>query len=452
MPDQSSSPPIPGPPARPIVGHLNAFKNAPLELFSAATQTYGDVVRFKILSREVVLLNHPDGAKHILLDNYKNYSKQTMVVKKLMVLGKGLIFSDGEEWKRQRKMLQPSFKRKCLKNFFTIMQQESAETVRIWQEKDLQAVNLSEEITHLTLRIVCRALFGSTINSYAHSPQGLGASVAYLLHAARARTLNLYNLPQSVPTPGNIQFKKHRKVLSDHISALIAKRKIDGPGEDMLSMLLFQEQENISKQELVDQVQTFLLAGHDTTSNAVQWTLYLLSQHKKIYKRCQEEARSIREINWESMQNMPNIQNAIREALRLYPPAWIIPRMSIHEDRFRNFTIPANTPVYISPYTLHRHADFWSEANHFQPQRFEQELKHPFSYLPFGAGPRICIGKEFALQETLIIISTLLRHFQISVESFEYRPKAGITLRPHRDMQATLEAHRSKRSAKAMIN
>ena len=446
----SSTPPttVPGPGDHPLLGHARALRNDPIRLFSQGVEHFGDIVRFQLFWKPIYLVNHPEYAKHILLDNHANYTKRTHGVKKLRVFGKGLALSDGELWKKQRKLIQPAFRHHHLAMFAEIMIKNANDlSQELCAARNSGAtVNLSSKFTQLTLKVVCQTLFGAE----AAGLRGLQTPIAYLMHEARVRTYRFPHLPPWIPTPGNLKFNRARRTLAQFIASLVREHSREGaPADNLLAMLLAAKDpatgEGMSATQLKDEIQTFLLAGHDTTANNLAWTVYLLSRYPEVKRRVIEEIRRVvghQGISLSTLEDLSYTRAVILESLRYYPPVWILPRSPLRDDVIGGYRIPAGSSVYISPYLIHRHRDFWRNANDFDPTRFTGGCADDiakFAFIPFGAGPRQCVGRQFALTESLIVLATILNHYDLSTTQI-LEPRPGVTLRPSSNLIARVHS------------
>jgi cytochrome P450 len=441
----------PGPPGHFLLGHLPEIRRGPLQFLERLAREYGDIARFRFLNNEGYLLNHPDFIRHVLVENNRNYNKQSFDYQILKpIVGNGLLTSDGDFWLRQRRLIQPSFHKQRIKNFGNIMVESTLEMLERWNLSDQRELDISFEMTRLTLTIVGRALFSKDIGQEADV---VGEAFSYANEYITNRTRTPLALPISWPTPANQRFRKAKKDLEAVVLEMIAERRstknrIERP-PDLLDMLLQARDERsgegMTDSQLQDEVMTLMLAGHETTANALTWTWYLLSQNPSAEDRLHEELEVVlagRSPSIDDISSLPYTSMVVQEAIRLYPPAWIIGRKVVSDDEIGGYHIPAGSTVEMSPYLMHRHTSFWKHPKRFDPERFTPEAseKRPaFSYFPFGGGPRLCIGRDFALLEARLILAGVASKYRLALSPghpIELDPL--ITLRPKHGMKMRL--------------
>ena len=430
----------PGPPGRFTVQDV---QRDPLQFLTNMVETYGGVAYYEADAWTVVLVNRPEYARHILQDNSHNYTKTgtpDLLMLKPM-LGDGLLTSDGENWVRQRRLAQPAFQRDRIEAFAVMMIDATLDLVQRWRRLPPdQPVDLTEEMTGLTTRIVARALFSVDISdalgSFGQSVQAMNEFMgAFDPHDRTAF----------------VRFQQARTSIDALVRRIIQQRRADGGDRgDFLSTLLearYQDTgEGLTDREIRDQVMTLLMAGHETTAKALTWTFHLLDQHPECAARVREEVRSGLGDRRATLADLPRlgyVWMVIQEAMRLFPPVWIIARMAEKDDEIEGYTIPAGTLVLISPYTMHRHPDLWDRPEEFIPERFDPshaDERAAFSYLPFSGGPRQCIGKHFATLELQLLLATIVQRATIRVVAgHSVAPEALVTLRPRGGLPVHLE-------------
>lgn len=432
----------PGPTPLELLRALPAIQgNPPLYLLACARQ-FGDVVRFQAGRVSAVFINHPDAVRRVLQDNHRNYTKDTLQYNALAaVTGRGLLTSDGELWLRQRRLAQPAFARSRLQALGPLVETATNRILGRWDAAALEGkpVDVDREMMRLTLEVVGQALFGIDLSRDAHELTG---AVLTTLDHIMYRARKLIVPPDSVPTPRNLRFRRALQTLDRTVYAMIAERRRTGGGDDLFAMLLGARDETSGEQmtdrQVRDEVITLLIAGHETVASALTWTWYLLALHPQIRDEMTAEIRGELGDRPITVNDLPRLELTGRifdEALRLYPPAWLITRKAVQADEVMGAAIPAGTLVILSPYTLHRHPAFWGDADQFDPRRFLPEIEKSrprYAYIPFGGGPRQCIGSSFALTEAQLILASLTRRFCL-----ELAPGAPVvmeplvTLRPH---------------------
>ena len=439
---------IPSAKAYPVVGNLPELARDPIAFFLDTRRTYGDIFRYRFGPRTVYFVAHPDAVKHVLQDNYTNYRKHTAYDKIRPLVGEGLLTSEGESWLKNRRLAQPVFHRQRIGTFAEMMTEETLLMMERWRRFEPQEpFDLLPEMMRLTLTVVGRSLFSKDIGGEADK---IGAALTFALHHANTRSLQLVDLSK-LPIPNNVRFNRAVGVLDDLVYSLVAERRASGKDEgDLLSMLLHAQDadtgESMSDRQLRDEVMTLFLAGHETTANALSWIFYLLSKHTLVTQKLFNEVDAVLGRRTATLEDTPNLtytRQVIDEGLRLYPPAWIIGRQTLQDDRVGGAFIPAGSDVTISPLVTQRHPLFWSNPEGFDPGRFTPERskqRHRFAYFPFGGGPRVCIGNNFALLEMTLTLATVLQRYELHLASgYPVETHPGITLRPKEGVFMTLK-------------
>jgi cytochrome P450 len=384
----------------------------------------------------------------VLQENHKAYSKQTRGLDKLrIVLGNGLLTSEGDFWLRQRRIMQPAFHRDRIRASTTAMARAALDLTAQWDGAAAAGteVDIARDMMALTLRIVCETLLGFDITAALGGKRvsDVARAVTDVVEDVNARTRVFFDLPLTVPTRRNRKLQGSISMLDALVHRTIAEHRAAlARGEeprDLLSLLLLAKDEEtgagMSDEALRDEVLTFFLAGHETTANALAWTFYCLSKHPTADRTLATELASLDARSDKiDTSNLSYTQMVLKEAMRLYPPAWIIGRQAEEDDIADGFRIPRGTMVFVSPYVTHRHPDYWENPEGFDPERFtpEREAARPrYAYIPFGGGPRFCIGQGFAMTEAAIILAVLASRFRLELAtSREIVPEPLITLRP----------------------
>ena len=432
---------VPEPKGQPLVGHLPALRRDALGFFVNARRDLGDIFRFRAGPRHPYLIAHPDMIKHVLLDNYQNYQKDSAYEKTGPLLGKGLLTSEGDFWLRQRRLAQPMFHRGRIGGFADTMVASTASMLdERWSvyERENAPFDVAAEMMRLTLTIVGWTLFSTDVSGEA---ERVGRALSVALEHTNARMRSLLNL-ESLPTPANRRFREAIATLDEVVYGLIDERRKAGDADDkqdLLSMLLAARDadtgEGMTDKQVRDEAMTLFLAGHETTANALAWTFYLLSSHPTAAEGLFAEADALGHTpTVADLPKLPYTKMVVEEAMRLYPPAWAVGRRALSPDEIGGYPVEAGSDVVISTYVTHRHSDFWPNPEGFNPERFTKaraEGRHRFAYLPFGGGPRGCIGNNFAMMEAQLILETVAQRYALElVPGHPVEPQTMITLRP----------------------
>jgi len=430
----------PGPFGHPVLGNLHQLRTRVLDFFSELREQYGDIATIRFSVRSVSYIQHPDFIHYVLQENNKNYTKSLRYEQLKYLLGNGLLTSEGEFWLRQRRMIQPAFHKQKLQLLTTEMASCTQQMLSKWEiEYSEKEFNLATEMMALTLQIVGKTLLNADVLSEA---KNVGDSLGFLLRAVNIRTRTPVLLPLWIPIPHHQKIKSSVSTINKVLDKIFEDRR-NNPSlrYDLLSMLMEARYEDtgepMDNKQLRDEVMTIFVAGHETTANALSWTLYLLLKNSESMQKCKEELTRVlngRTPVFDDLSQLKYLTMCIEESMRLYPPAWIIGRKTIKPDIIGKYKIPAGHNILISPYALHRDVRFWPEPLKFIPERFTPEAvksRPKNSYLPFGAGPRMCIGNNFAIMEMQVVLAMILQNFNLGLLSEkEVLPDPLITLRP----------------------
>src|SRR6478735_7020298 len=406
MPDH-----IPLVPARSALGHLNRYVADPIGFLSKARQNHGNIFRFRLAHRYLIATFDPEHIRQVMQENHTNYIKSVAYRKLRVLLGEGLFTSEGSFWLRQRRLAQPAFHKEKLKHYQQLMTEESQGMTARWNI-DPASVNIQKDITDLTMRIITRCLLG--INSDNSQHQAVEKYLPYALEFMIKRVTSTVNWPVQLPFPSHNKFHHSVREMNTTIENLIAeKRKNLSPeNSDLLSMLMQIRDEDtgesMSDKQLRDEVITFFLAGHETSAMTLTWAIYLLAAHPEIQQKARADANN--------PQGGLYIRQVLKETMRLFAPVWILGREALGDDQLQSYNIKKGNSVIFSPFLIHRHPDYWENPDAFNPDRFTPEKEaqmHKFVYFPFGGGPRLCIGQQFALMEMSIILTDILQKFEL---------------------------------------
>jgi cytochrome P450 len=440
--------PIPGPRGLPLLGMMPEMVGDMLGLFTNTAREYGGIAQFKLLNKSYLLVTNADYVKYILQDNYKNYIRGRSVETGRVLLGNGLPLIDGDFWLRERRMLQPAFHRERLGKLANTITAVIDTFMQDWAGKARQdqTLDLDDEMMRLTLTIIIKSMFSSPIDE----------KIPALSHAFQVaskfmlwRSQQMLQLPLSVPIPRHVEYNRALKVLNDTIYPLITDGR-KHPKDDLLSMMLEMRDadtgEGLSDRQARDEVVTIFFAGHETTAATMSWAFYLLSKHPEVEERLRAEVRNVLNGRAPAFSDLPKLvymQQVINEVLRLYPAAYLFAREAIVDDVLDGYAIPVNTLIFLSPFVGHRDPKFWPDPERFDPERFTPEevaRRSRHVYYPFGEGPHVCIGNNFAVMEMQLILAMALRRFRLQlVPGHPIALKPEATLRPKYGMKMTVE-------------
>jgi enediyne biosynthesis protein E7 len=429
----------PGPSMRAVPGLLRKLWFDRLAMLTDAAKEFGDVVKFAMGPKTLYFFNHPDHAKHVLADNAANYHKGIGLAEaRRLILGDGLLTSEDEVWKHQRRIIQPAFRRDRLAGFASVVTDAGQALAARLSARVGDTVDMSEEMTRLTMSVLGKSLLDADLSPL----RMLGPAFEVAQDRAMFEMVSLGAVPTWLPLPRNHRFWRAKRQLEDAIEVLVAGRAHarGGDGTDLLSMLAaaYSGERDARKRWSVmrDELITILLAGHETTASTLSWTWYLLSGHPEAEAALHAEAVEVlggRTPDHEDLARLPYTTTVIQEAMRLYPPVWGLTRRSLKADEVGGYRVPAGADVMISPYTLHRHPGFWPDPDQFRPERFATTAPvttHRYAYIPFGAGPRVCVGSHLGMMEATLIAAMVAREFRFELAvGARPEPEAMLSLR-----------------------
>ena len=428
--------PVPGPPRRAALSLLMRMARDRLTVMRDVSARYGDAVRLPLGPKTLYFFNHPEHAKHVLADNAENYRKGIGLVHARRVLGDGLLTSEGELWREQRRVIQPAFQaRRIARQAEAIAREAAALSDRLRALVGAGPVDMRQEMTRLSLGVLGRTLLDADLAPFG----SLAESFEAVQDQAMFEMMSLNTVPLWAPLPRQLRFHRARRELERAVDGLVAEHG-GREGEDVLSRLIASTRREadpaVARRRMRDELVTLLLAGHDTTASTLGWALYLIDAHPQTWARMHAEAAAVltgERVVYEDLHRLPYTTAVVQEAMRLYPPVWLLPREAVAADRVGGHPVPAGADVLICPYTLHRHPEFWAEPDRFDPERFAARRageRHRYAYLPFGAGPRVCVGSSLGMMEATIVLATLARELRLSLApGHRVVPEPMLTLR-----------------------
>jgi cytochrome P450 len=451
----------PGPKGLPLIGNAVEALREPLPFLLRSRAELGDVVRFTFGWHVYYMINDPDVVRHVLVENEKNYTKSRNYIGLRRMLGNGLLLSEGEHWRRQRKLSQPAFHKSRLSGFADHMARATRAMLDEWRANETRdSFDVHSALMRLTFRIVGLTLFSSDVEGDARD---VGEAIDYAIWWANDHAESVVPIPPWIPTPSNVRFNRAKKTLDRLVYRIIGERRAlpAGPrGDDLLAMLMEAVDETtgqgMTDEQLRDEVITMVLAGHETTANLLTWTFRLLSEHPEVERRVRDEAVRVlgpdRDPVLDDVKKLEDTRLVLDEALRLYPPAWMFERQAVAPDKLGGFDIEKGDIVGVCPYVLHRHPDHWDNPEGFDPDRFRADRstsRARYAYLPFGGGPRTCIGNHFALMEAQILLAMIVRDYRLELDPghpvvldplITLRPKHGVRVRRRRQLPVSSRA------------
>ncbi|QOR67131.1 cytochrome P450 [Cytobacillus suaedae] len=423
-----------------IGGNLDEFRKGPLAFFDKLRTEYKDVAKMRLANRTIYVLMSPDIIKEALVSKADSFIKSRALKEIMPLIGEGLLTSEGEFHMRQRRMMQPSFKKGHIQSYAEIMRIIASDTVNKWNEDEVR--NTHVDMMNITLAIISKTMFSSDIQE---SHDTIGHPIDDANYIATKRIRSIFKLPYQIPTKENLKFQDAVRILDEVVFNIIEKRRQDAGKkkyEDLLGILMATvdetDQSVMTDRQIRDEAMTIFLAGHETTANAMSWCLYLLAKHPEIQKKVHFEIdNSIGSgpVKLEHTEQLAYLKNTIQESLRLYPPAWFFGREAKEDVQVGDLIIKKGQDVMYSPYITHRLEEYYDQPHSFIPERFENQFLKTipsYAYFPFGGGPRVCIGNHFAMLEATIVMATILQNYSVSLTSPDQTvtPEALITLKP----------------------
>ncbi len=448
-----------------LIKMLVQRRQHPIKLYESIFKKYGDIVYFKFGPYGFVMLNDAEATEQILLTDAKNYTKSTGYERFKLIVGNGLLVSEGDTWKKQRRLLTGVFSSKNIEKFYPIMVQESLKMMQRWKVN--QEVDLAEEMNLVTLQIISFSLFGKDqfsdskivrsslqeMLSYLQTTRHLWIQLllsSFPIGNKRAKALAI---EKSLPLKSTKKFFGAIQNIDKLVNGMIEERIQKGQKENLLDSLISvtdsTDQSQMNKEQLRDEVVNLLIAGHETTANALTWTWQQILRYPDVMKKVMEEVNSVisgETPSYEELTKLVYLKATFEESMRLFPPFWRISRRNMVPTKIKNFDIPQGTNVIASIYTLHRNPAYWEDPLSFRPERFiNSESIKKNAYIPFGAGPRSCIGAHFATLEALTILAICLKNTQMTLLSPEDPAYfMSLTLQPKEGCKVRIEGWTKK--------
>ena len=430
----------PGPRGLSLLSSLVEYTYTPLEFLLKSARKYGDVVSLSIGSVGIYFFNHPNLIEEVLIQHNQNCIKDISYRVLKGVFGDGLLLSDGEMWKRHRRLMQPAFSSDRIAGYASTIVADTAQMLTTWQTGEIRDIH--RDMSQLTIKLIAQTMFGVDVTETALE---IGAALDTIMLQYVHQAEMWFLLPVWLPTPRNWKAHHATKRLNEIVHTIIDRRR-QAPRDDLLSRMLRVKDEDgnqLSDRELRDEVMTLLLAGHETTANALTWTLILLAQNPSTEAKLVAEVCSVLEERLPTINDLPKLhytEMVLKESMRLYPPAWILGRELTRDCTIGDYRLTRGTTIYLSQWVMHRDPRFFDNPEQFLPERWADNLEQHLprcAYFPFGAGPRVCIGKAFAMMETILILAMVAQKFRLtlipnhSIEllpSIALRPKQGVTM------------------------
>jgi cytochrome P450 len=439
----------PGPKRHWITGNLPEFRADRLAYLTHLAETYGDCASIRLGPRKMLVVNHPDLVEDVLVTKNRIFRKHFALRQTEETLGNGLLTSEGDFWRKQRRLAQPAFHRERIAAHASMMVEFTERMLRDWA--DGRPLDVQDEMMRLTLQIVAKALFDADVSGDAADAS---AAMEVTLQAFTARVSKMVKFPRWVPTPLNVRTRRAVAQLDAIIFRIISARRASGEDRgDLLSMLLKARDEDdgtrMTDRQLRDEAMTLFMAGHETTANTLAWVWYLLATHPEAEARLHAELDDVLDDRPPTFADLPRLtytEHVVTEALRLYPTVWILGREATEPTEVGGYDVPVGRTIFMSQWVIHRDPRFFDDPLAYRPDRWADGLArrlHRYAYFPFGGGPRICIGNNFALMESVLLLATIARRYRVALApDAVVTPLPTMTLRPAHGVEAILHRRR----------
>jgi cytochrome P450 len=423
------------------IGILAEYSRSPIRFLTDTVRQYGDVVRAQIGTAVLHLITHPRDVQSVFQDRAENYPRSWLYYIFEIGVGKGVLSTKGETWRQQRATLDPAFAPPQLAAYVPLATEATAAMLGRWQPlaQSGQPVNMTSEMMRLTLQFLSRLVLGVDLSGEGDER---GQALATMQQYMNRRIVSRWPSLPSLPTPGNLRLHRALRLFDHFVYALIAERRRNpGPPTNLVEMMVTgrdpQTGQQLSDQQLRDNIMAFFMAGHETLAQPLAWAWYHLSRSPALRQQLHEEATRVLGGRPATLQDLPQLrfaQMVVQETLRLYPSVWVFTRQAVQDDELGGFFIPAGSIIVLCPFLTHRHATFWPNHDTFDPARFAPERsagRHPFAYCPFAGGPHRCIGDELAMIALSLMMAMIAQSYLPQlVNDIPIEPKAGVTVRP----------------------
>jgi len=434
----------PGPRSRIPFRYLRILQHDPIPFFQKLADDYGDASQFHVGPQQIFFFNHPDLIRELLVTQHRSFHKSRVLQRSKIIFGEGLLTSEEEVHRRQRRLVQPAFHRERIARYAEVMIERAARLG--W--RDGEVLDVHHEMMRLTLSVVAKTLFDAEVEQEADE---IGAALTSLVDLFPTLMNPIANLLRKLPLPQTVRFRRSLERLDKTVYAIIDERRKSGQDRgDLLSMLLMAVDEEgdgggMTDQQLRDEAMTLFLAGHETTANALAWTWYLLSLNPEAANAMHRELATVlgdRLPTPADYARLPYTEMIVAESMRMFPPAWAVSRLAIEDAMIGEWLVPRGAVAVAAQAITHRDPRWFLDPSRFDPLRFTTEAKASrpkLAYFPFGAGPRICIGEGFAWMEAVLIVATIAQRWKLELVSRDVTPQASITLRPKGGIRMRVE-------------
>lgn len=434
----------------PLIGSIPNVLKQQINFLEQARETHGDVYKLDLGMLKILIFNHPDHAQYILRDNARNYRKGGAMWDSVRsLLGNGLVVSEGDFWLRQRRMMQPHFHRQHLGALTELMVSAIEDGMDGWDAvaESGEPFDIVQAFSEVTMKIIMKTTFGGNLSD--SDVDEMSKEMTYALDYMLPNML-VGSLPDWLPVPGRQRYHRAIEKIDSFIYRVIEERRQQGETVgDVLSMLLqmVDEETNdeMTNQQIRDEAVTLFVAGYETTALTLSWCVYNLMQNPAMFERLCAEVDDVLQgqpPTFDSLMKLTYTRMVLQEGMRLYPPAFWIPRTAIDEDEIDGYHIAAGQPVGVAVYGIHHHPRVWENPDVFDPERFSParaEGRHPFAWIPFGAGQRLCLGRDFAMMEGAFVLATLAQRYRLKATDHVAKPMLSSTLRPKNGVHVGLE-------------